>query len=266
MRMLEEARAGLADRMTGTRHGGDRTRAQRAYYAATAAAYERTHVGEFDEHMRALLYAVAILRAHQVRTVLDVGTGTGRAAKALREAGFDAVGIEPVRELLVAGRRSGLEGIPMFRGEGSALPFRDDSFDAVCEFGVLHHVKNPRPVVDEMLRVARKAVLLSDTNRFGRASMTSRLAKLALWKLGAWPLAYRVWTRGRGCDLSECDGVAYSYSVYDSLNQVARWADRVMLIPTKVEGSPRRGWMHPLLTSSHILLCGAREFDEWART
>jgi ubiquinone/menaquinone biosynthesis C-methylase UbiE len=240
-----------------------RTHAQRAYYAATAEVYEHTHVGSFDEHTRAMRYAIALMRAHGVRTVLDVGTGTGRAVRGLREAGFHVTGIEPVRELLDAGRRRGLDGSGLIRGDGAALPFRAGSFDAVCEFGVLHHVKDPMPVVAEMLRVARKAVFLSDTNRFGRASLVTRVVKLALWKLRLWPLAYRVWTRGRGCDISDCDGVAYSYSVYDSLDRISHWADRVLLVPTKFEGQRLPGWAHPLLTSSHILLCGLKEFDDW---
>jgi SAM-dependent methyltransferase len=235
--------------------------AQRAYYASTAERYESTHVGADDEHSRALRYGVALMRAHQVGTVLDVGTGTGRAVRGLQEAGFRAVGVEPVRELIEAGVRLGTDAHALVRGDGARLPFRDGSFDAVCEFGVLHHVRDPRPLVREMLRVARKVVLLSDTNRFGRASMKSRIVKLALWKLGMWPLAYALWTRGKGCDVSECDGVAYSYSVYDSLDQVSEWADRVILIPTKVEGTRRTGWADPLLTASHVLLCGLKELE-----
>jgi len=109
--------------------------------------------------------------------------------------------------------------------------------------------------------VSRRAIFLSDTNRFGRAGLGTRLVKLALYRMGLWPLAYLAWTKGRGCDISDCDGVAYSYSVYDSLTQVEAWADRTALIPTKIEGARRVSWAHPLLTSSHVLLCGLRDRD-----
>lgn len=106
-----------------------------------------------------------------------------------------------------------------------------------------------------MIRCSKTAVFLSDTNRFGRAGILTRMAKLFLYKSGLWRVAYYVWTRGKNCDISECDGIAYSYSVYDSFNQIAEWADRVIMIPTKIEGSRVKSWFHPLLTSSHVLLC-----------
>ncbi len=52
---------------------------------------------------------------------------------------------------------------------GLALPFKDDGFDAVVESSVLRHVSDPKAVVSEMIRVARKAVFLVDSNIFGRA-------------------------------------------------------------------------------------------------
>ena len=38
--------------------------------------------------------------------------------------------------------------------------------------------------------------------------------------------------RGKGYGITEGDGLAYSYGVYDSLGPVHRWADRVILIRT----------------------------------
>ena len=74
--------------------------------------------------------------------------------------------------------------VELVLGSGLQLPFPDASFDAVCEFGVLHHVEHPNAVVREMLRVSKTAIFLSDTNRFGRGRLFARLVKLALWKLG----------------------------------------------------------------------------------
>jgi ubiquinone/menaquinone biosynthesis C-methylase UbiE len=66
------------------------------------------------------------------------------------------------------------------------LPFRDASFDVVYEFAVLHHVLNPGGVVKVMLRVASKAVFISDSNRFGQGSRTKKLIKLLLSKSRLW--------------------------------------------------------------------------------
>jgi ubiquinone/menaquinone biosynthesis C-methylase UbiE len=103
------------------------------------------------------------------------------------------------------------------RGSGAALPFADSSFDVVCEFAVLHHVPNRNAVVKEMFRVARKAVLISDSNRFGQGPRAARLIKLGLYKTKLWKAYNYLRTSGKGYRVTEGDGVAYSYSVYDSL-------------------------------------------------
>jgi hypothetical protein len=54
----------------------------------------------------------------------------------------------------------------------------------------------------------------------------------------------------------EGDGVCYSYSVYDSLPVLERWADRIFLVPTSP--SPV-GWFHPLFGSVHVLVCAVRD-------
>jgi len=217
------------------------------------------HVSDNDEHSLAIKFMIAMIGLYGIKSVLDVGSGTGRAVKALIDAGIKVRGIEPVEELIAQGEANGIPAGTIMQGYGQDLPFPDDSFDAVCQFGTLHHVKEPGPVIDEMLRCSSKAVFLSDTNRYGRAGMLARLTKLFLFKTGLWKTFYFAWTRGKNCDISDCDGIAYSYSVYDSMDQISAWADRIILIPTKVEGKKITSWLHPLLSSSHILLCAFKE-------
>ena len=49
-----------------------------------------------------------------------------------------------------------------------------------------------------------------------------------------------------------------AYSVYDSLDPIRRWANRVILIPTTGDAKSG-GWFHPLLTSGGILLCALKD-------
>ena len=232
---------------------------QKEYYVKTAETYDESHVSENDEHYLAIKFMIAIMKIYNVKTVLDVGSGTGRAVKALLDADIEVKGIEPVEELINQAVKRGIPDGTIRKGYGQSLPFLDNSFDAVCQFGTLHHVKNPSPIISEMVRCSKKAVFLSDTNRFGKAGFFTRLIKLFFYKSGLWRVMYFAWTRGKNCDISECDGIAYSYSVYDSLDQITDWADRVIMIPTKVEGNKVKSWFHPLLTSSHILLCAFKE-------
>jgi SAM-dependent methyltransferase len=185
---------------------------------------------------------------------------TGRGLRSLQDALPDAFvcGLEPVGALL---REATKPGDPMqiswIQGVGESLPFADGSFDAVCEFSTLHHVPDPAPVVREMLRVARKVVLIADSNRFGQGSMTARLIKFALYKTGLWRAYWLFRTRGKGYIRDEGDGLAYSYSVYDSYDLVALWADRIILVPANPGNAP--SWFHPLLNRDAILLFAFKE-------
>ena len=111
-----------------------------------------------------------------------------------------------------------------------------------CEFAVLHHVPDPDSVLEEMLRVSRRAVFLSDDNRFGHGRLLARLLKVGLYKTRLWPVANYVNTMGRGYTVSDGDGLAYSYSVFDSLSRLAGWADRVVVIPTAGEAYLPLDW------------------------
>ena len=98
-----------------------------------------------------------------------------------------------------------------------------------------------------MLRVAKKVVILTDSNRFGQGPILLRLIKLALWKTRLWGAFNYLRTAGKGYQITEGDGLSYSYSIYDSFEQIVRWADRLIVIPSdKVKPST---WLHPLLTS-----------------
>ena len=232
--------------------------AQNEYYTHSASSYDSTHVKMDDEHAIGMAYMIDLMRRHGMKRILDVGCGTGRATKVLLDAGFDVIGLEPVEALLQEAEKKGMPKERLIKGSGVQLPFPDKSFDAVCEFGVLHHVEHPNEVVREMIRVSRAGIFLSDTNRFGRGRLFARIVKLTLWKLGIWRPAYFLAKGGKSYDCSECDGIAFSYSVYDSFNLIEAWADQMIMMPTKVEGRRLYSWIHPLMTSSHILLCGIK--------
>jgi ubiquinone/menaquinone biosynthesis C-methylase UbiE len=147
----------------------------------------------------------------------------------------------------------------MLQASGENLPFADKSFDAVTEFSTLHHVANPCAVVKEMLRVARKAVVIVDSNRFGQGPLLARLFKLFLYKAGLWTAFDLVRTRGKRYQISEGDGLFYSYSVYDSWELIAAWADRLIALPSVPQRS--KNWFQPLLTSPGVILIGIREMQ-----
>ncbi len=233
---------------------------QRKYYTDTAPKYDSMHAHEGGTDPSNTKYVYAFLRMLGARSVLDVGTATGRGLSDFKRELPDlfVCGIEPVDALIRQGVREGYtSGIAIVRGSGEALPFPDRSFDVVCEFAALHHVANPNAVVRGMLRVARKAVIICDSNRFGQGPPLARFLKLALYKTRLWSVFTYVRTQGKGYMVTEGDGLAYSYSVYDSFDLIARWGDRIVTVPCG-EGK-HISWFHPLLTSSGVLLCAIKD-------
>lgn len=90
--------------------------------------------------------------------VLDVATGSANAAIAAARMGCTVVGVDYVPALLERGRRrAAAEGlaIELVEGDAEALPFPDDSFDAVTSvFGTMF-APDHKQAAAELLRVSR---------------------------------------------------------------------------------------------------------------
>jgi len=230
------------------------TQRQQDYYAETASGYDSMHVQPGDAHFIALEYVAVLLDVVRAKSVLDVGSGTGRAIQFLgqRRPDLRIEGVEPVSKLR---EQAQAPGTVMHDASGEDLPFHDGSFDVVISFGLLHHVPAPAPVITEMTRVARFGVMISDANRFGQGSTAAGMLKLAVHRAGLWPKFEHFRTKGRGYLESEGDGIFYSYSIFDSMPQLQTWADRVFVIPTV----PQKKIPLVQIATTHGLLVAFRE-------
>ncbi len=199
--------------------------AQRAYYERTAQSYDARHVGPADEHGTALSAFMALAElAGPVASVLDVGAGTGRAVKTLKDRWQDAtiVGVEPVAALRKEAILSGLSSQEIVDGDALCLTYADGSFDYVIATGVLHHIPDPERAVREMVRVARKGVMISDSNNLGQGRALTRLAKYLVKSMGLWPVLIFIQTRGKGYKFSQGDGIYFSYCAFDAVKILQR--------------------------------------------
>lgn len=193
----------------------DDVQKQREYYRRTAADYDAMHMEGDREHQMALGWLASLIELHQFKSLLDIGSGTGRALRFLKNRGIErAVGIEPVAELRDVGIAGGLGTEELIDGDATALGFADNSFEIVSEFATLHHIKDHKKAVSEMCRVAQRGVFISDSNNFGQGSRNARFLKQLIDALGLWGVYDRVATRGKGYHWSEGDGLFYSYSVF----------------------------------------------------
>lgn len=232
----------------------DEVAIQRAYYKTTAQGYDAGHVHERDEHYFALRFLAAAIEHHGITSILDVGAGTGRVAHYLKakHPALRVVSVEPVKELRDVGHAKGLTEAELIEGDATRLQFADGAFDLVCEFGILHHVRHPETVIAEMMRVAKVGIFISDSNNFGQGSLLSRAVKQLLDALGLWRVADRIKTKGKGYQITEGDGLAYSYSVFNNYAQIAR-ACRTHILNTEPAG------INPYRTAPHIALLGIKK-------
>lgn len=231
---------------------------QRQYYAKTADHYNAMHVDKADEHFFALNWLAATLKYLNIRSVLDIGSGTGRALLFIKEhfPEIKITGVEPVEELRQIGYSNGLTKDELFDGDATKLHFREGEFDLVCEFGVLHHLKQPDIAVSEMLRVSSKAIFISDANNFGQGPLLIRTAKQILDFLGLWRVIDFLKTGGKGYYYSEGDGIAYSYSVFNNYKQIRSACKSIHILNTLGNG------ISSYRSASHVALLGIKSKEE----
>jgi SAM-dependent methyltransferase len=118
--------------------------------------------------------------------VLDVASGPGNFSREFARGVGDAglvVGIDASRTMLERGAadlaRAGLRNLALIRGNAVELPFRDDSFDALCCFAALHLFPEPLAALGEMTRVLApggRIALMTSVRR----ELTLRLLKPVL--------------------------------------------------------------------------------------
>ena len=97
------------------------------------------------------------------RTVLDVGTGTGRAAFLLARGGALVTGVDASEEMLRVARARADQGhaaVTFLVGDAHTLQFPDRSFDVVVCLRVVMHSPEWKAVVAELCRTAKGLVIL----------------------------------------------------------------------------------------------------------
>src|SRR5262249_26037373 len=117
---------------------------------ATASRFDERRFGGPIGGLVAASQADAIARFAgpvQGRTILDVGTGTGRAALVMARAGGSVTGVDPSAEMLAVARRLAADaGLPVrfTLGDAHRLEFDDRAFDVVICLRVLMHAADWR--------------------------------------------------------------------------------------------------------------------------
>lgn len=118
-------------------------------YDEVAETYDRVRGPVHEAPARDLVAAAGL---HEGGRLLDVGTGTGLAARSV-ENGI-AVGVDISIGMARIARERGLERVAL--AAAIDLPFRDETFDAVVSAFVLHLVPKYETALFDMARVLKR--------------------------------------------------------------------------------------------------------------
>lgn len=144
----------------------DRLASVRAARAAVAQSYFRRHAAEWDRIRKLHVADAAVeeairaaLAARPVRSLLDLGTGTGRMLEMFGPQLERGLGIDMSLDMLLLARdrleRAGLRHCSVRQGDIYDLALSDNSFDAIIVHQVLHFLDDGGRAVREAARVLR---------------------------------------------------------------------------------------------------------------
>jgi 2-polyprenyl-3-methyl-5-hydroxy-6-metoxy-1,4-benzoquinol methylase len=150
-------------------------------------------IGQMIAAEQARVLANMIGRIHD-RTVLDVGTGTGRAALLLAHGAARVTAIDASEEMLEEARKRAaaqMVKVNFLRGDAHHLDFKDRSFDVVVCLRVLMHTPDWRQSLSELCRVANRLVIFDYPSAVSVA-LGQSVVRRAMNALGGHTEAYRV--------------------------------------------------------------------------
>jgi SAM-dependent methyltransferase len=134
----------------------------------------------------------------QDRLILDVGTGTGRAALLLARGGARVTGVDASEQMLaIARQRAAEEGLhaTFQRGDAHDLEFADRAFDVAVSLRVLMHTPHWQRCIAELCRVADRLVIVDYPSATSVALLES-ITRRVLHGAGMRTEPYRVFTHG----------------------------------------------------------------------
>lgn len=142
---------------------------------------------------RSYARAASKVADQQSQRVLDVGTGTGVMAIALKKHAprAEVHGIDPSERMLDLARTKGVRsGVVVHFSHGWAqdLPFPDNEFDAVTFASVLHHIP-----------AAQRGAALSEARRVLRPGAGALIVELVPTRFAGWLPSHRYQMDLEGC-------------------------------------------------------------------
>ncbi|MBS3167903.1 class I SAM-dependent methyltransferase [Candidatus Woesearchaeota archaeon] len=138
-------------------------------YKYIAKSYDELHK---EEQLKKLDIIKSQIRVSKASRLLDIGCGTGISTNFFK---CKSIGIDPSKEMISISKEKNL-----FYGESENLLFKDKEFDMVISITAIHNFRDPEKALDEMLRVAKKTIVIT---LLKKANKYKELKELIKYKL-----------------------------------------------------------------------------------
>jgi ubiquinone/menaquinone biosynthesis C-methylase UbiE len=131
---------------------------------------------------------MVLLESLKSGMILDIGCGTGEQSLFLAKRGYQVVGVDISREMLLRANESAREGklkdnLSFVNASAEALPFRDKSFDGLISiFGVFNHIPKADYAFQETYRVLKSGAgaIFTVVNRWNLTWWINALLKFKI--------------------------------------------------------------------------------------
>ncbi|MFO8114090.1 MAG: class I SAM-dependent methyltransferase [Halorubrum sp.] len=155
--------------------------------------------GMEDRHWHTAKHVLARMPVEAGDAVLDLGTGSGYALRALRERGIGrAYGLDGAPEMAGNARSyTDDDAVGFLVGDFDALPFADDSLDHVFSMEAFYYAADPRNTLREIRRVLKPggtfycAVNYYAENEASHAWQDNIAVEMTLWSREEYREAFR---------------------------------------------------------------------------
>jgi ubiquinone/menaquinone biosynthesis C-methylase UbiE len=131
---------------------------------------------------------MVLLESLKPGIILDIGCGTGEQSLFLAKRGYQVIGVDISREMLLRASESAKEGklkdnLSLVLASAEALPFRDKSFEGLISiFGVFNHIPGAEIAFQETHRVLKSgaSAIFTVVNRWNLTWWINALLKLKI--------------------------------------------------------------------------------------
>ncbi len=141
-------------------------------YNEVSQGYDELHGQEQKKKLNIIIKLVKELGLEKEKLlILDVGCGTGLSKRLEEQLRGKIVGIDPSEKLLEQSRLINV------LGRAEKLPFLDDQFDLVMSVTAIHNFNDISQGLDEMIRVAKKYLVVTVLKKSKKVGEIEKLIK-----------------------------------------------------------------------------------------